>query len=455
MISGENQWKEVVYERSVGMNNSGKSWAKVIPYPQIVKRDEKPRKSGLNRNKEGSVRRINGKAYVDFVYMGERVRESSGLPWKEKNAKIVRQQLDRIMVTIESGSFRFAKVFPNSKKRDYFTEKEIQLFGENKTKDHVFFKEYACLWYDRLRDSNRVSGRTLLGYKSYLNLYLIPFLGRLTFADLNKGTFDKFVPWARKQNFRGSPISNETINKIFVPLKMICKDVAIEYDWGEIYNPFFGFKKLPEDDPYEKILPFSTSEQEKLIVQLPDHWKPFFQFAFCSGLRQGEQVALKSTDIDWVKKMIHVRRAITRDEKGKFIVGKTKNKYSRRTIKLIQFMFEPLKAQKKIYDRFGGEYFFCSAAGKCVNPSNLRRRVWVPALEKAGLKIREMKQTRHSFATIALGCGENPLWIAKVMGHRNTDMIIKVYGRYVENESSFSDGTRLDEVFQGAKRNDK
>ena len=44
-----------------------------------------------------------------------------------------------------------------------------------------------------------------------------------------------------------------------------------------------------------------------------------------------------------------------------------------------------------------------------------------------------MKQTRHSFATVAMSCGENPLWIAKVMGHKNTEMIIKVYSKYIEN----------------------
>jgi integrase len=86
-----------------------------------------------------------------------------------------------------------------------------------------------------------------------------------------------------------------------------------------------------------------------------------------------------------------------------------------------------------------------------VNPPNLRRDVWWPALEKAGLKVREMKQTRHSFATIALSCGENPLWIARVMGHRNTDMIIKVYSRYVENAVGSKDGAAFDGLYQGIK----
>ena len=66
---------------------------------------KKKRKIGINRNKDGSVRNINGKVYVDFMYLGERVRESSGLKWNDENEKTVRKQLDKIMVYIESGEF--------------------------------------------------------------------------------------------------------------------------------------------------------------------------------------------------------------------------------------------------------------------------------------------------------------------------------------------------------------
>ena len=74
------------------------------------------------------------------------------------------------------------------------------------------------------------------------------------------------------------------------------------------------------------------------------------------------------------------------------------------------------------------------------------------ALKKAGLAFREMKQTRHSFATIALSCGENPLWIAQVMGHRNTEMIIKVYSRYIQNVRGSEDGAAFDGIYKGIER---
>jgi integrase len=81
--------------------------------------------------------------------------------------------------------------------------------------------------------------------------------------------------------------------------------------------------------------------------------------------------------------------------------------------------------------------------------------VWIPTLKKAGLTYREMKQTRHSFATNALSCGENPLWIAKVMGHRDTDMIIRVYGKYIENAGKHQDGAKFDGIYKGMMSKEK
>ena len=431
------------------MANKNKAVAKIIRFPKSGKQRVKAPEINLNTNKEGSVRQINGKVYVDFIYLGERVRESSELPWNDKNARDVRRQLDKIIVEIDSGSFKFAEVFPKSKKADYFSEKELHLFGGNKTADQVLFKEYASRWYDLLKDSGRVEERTLWGYKGQINGYLISYFGKMTFEDLNKSTFDKFISWAKKQKFRKRTISNKTVNKIFVPLKMICRDASIEYRWGSTYNPFFGFKRLPEDDPYEKLFPFTLDEQNKIIQNLPDHWKPYFDTAFKIGLRQGEQLAIRPADIDWTKDMLRIKRAITRNENGKIMVGRTKNKYSRRTIKLIPVMRDALKNQKNIYDRFKGEYFFCSPTGNMIDTSNLRRDVWNPVFEKTGLEYREMKQTRHSFATNALSCGENPLWIARVLGHRDTDMVIRVYGKYIENAMGCQDGENLNKYFQG------
>ena len=99
----------------------------------------------------GSVRGINGKLYVDFIYLGERVREKVGLDDNKENIKLVRQQLDKIIMAVGAGSFRFAEIFPQSKKRDYFKSKESEVYGHKKTPVEVNVNDYVWQWYNRLK----------------------------------------------------------------------------------------------------------------------------------------------------------------------------------------------------------------------------------------------------------------------------------------------------------------
>jgi integrase len=430
------------------MAKSQATKAEVLTFPKSRKRAEQTRKSGLNHNKFGSVRNFDGKVGVDFIYLDERVRESSGLPWNEKNAKEVRGQLDKIGVMIKDGNFRFAEVFPQSKKRQFFEKREREVFQLKTTPEDVPFEGYAWKWLELLEAAGRVTGRTLREYKSYLRIYLVPFFGEKSFAHLNARLLEEFVSWSRKQMIKGKPVGNKSINKYLVPMRMICNAASIEFQWGSGYDPFFGFKRLPEEDAIEKVHPFSIEEQKKLRQELPDHWKPYFDFAFRAGLRPGEQIALKPEDIDWEKGLLHVQRAITLDRDGKRTEGNTKNKHSRRTIKLTAVMKESLVAQRKIQERFGSEFFFCTPNGCAVHLSNLRKKVWLPALQQGGLPIREMKQTRHSFATTAVSCGEDPLWIARVMGHRDIEMVVKTYSRHVADNRGIEDGSMLSALYR-------
>jgi integrase len=51
------------------------------------------------------------------------------------------------------------------------------------------------------------------------------------------------------------------------------------------------------------------------------------------------------------------------------------------------------------------------------------------------LKMRPRRpyQTRHTAATLWLAAGERPEWIARQLGHTTTQMLFKVYSRYVPN----------------------
>ena len=273
-----------------------------------------------------------------------------------------------------------------------------------------------------------------------MDKYLIPFFGEIPFGCFNSSLFEEFMGWSKQQKYRGKSVRNESIKKYLTLLKTICQDATVRYDWIGKYDPFFRFK-MPKGErrAYEKIFPFMPKEQDMIFINLPEHWEPYFQFAFASGISQGEQRAFKPEYIDWSNKKIFIRSAITLNKNGKIVEGPCKNQYRRRTIKLSPKMFNALKKQQKIYEKFNGRYFFCNESGSLIDPSNLRVNVWIPTLQKAELSYRAMIQTRHSFATYHLSKGANPLKLAKIMGHSNGEMVLTVYGKYTDDGTAIED----------------
>ena len=68
-------------------------------------------------------------------------------------------------------------------------------------------------------------------------------------------------------------------------------------------------------------------------------------------------------------------------------------------------------------------------------------------LRHLGLRRRRPYQTRHTAATLWLAAGENPEWIARQMGHTTTEMLFRVYSRYVPNLTR-RDGSAFDNLIK-------
>ena len=94
-----------------------------------------------------------------------------------------------------------------------------------------------------------------------------------------------------------------------------------------------------------------------------------------------------------------------------------------------------------------GDYVFCSRTGATLNHRNVTQRIWYPTLQLLGLKRRRPYQTRHTAATLWLAAGENPEWIARQLGHANTQMLFKIYSRFVPNLTR-QDGSAFERLIQ-------
>jgi integrase len=61
----------------------------------------------------------------------------------------------------------------------------------------------------------------------------------------------------------------------------------------------------------------------------------------------------------------------------------------------------------------------------------IRAGSWQRTLKKAGSRYRYPYQMRHTFASQALSAGENVMWVAKQMGHRDWTITAKKYARWI------------------------
>jgi integrase len=72
------------------------------------------------------------------------------------------------------------------------------------------------------------------------------------------------------------------------------------------------------------------------------------------------------------------------------------------------------------------------------------------AMKRSQLPYRRMYETRHTFASWALAAGESPEWVARTLGHVNTSMVYKTYGRYIPNLTR-QDGPALEGLLGGTE----
>jgi integrase len=165
-----------------------------------------------------------------------------------------------------------------------------------------------------------------------------------------------------------------------------------------------------------------------------------YVLAVHTGMRQGELLALKWTDVDLESGRVSVRRTITKGG-GHLLLGEPKTAKSRRTITLTAGSLNALRAHRKrqleeMMQRAGlwqdHGLVFASEAGTLINPTNLRRRQFASLLKRAGLPPdTRFHDLRHTCATLLLGKGVHPKFVQELLGHDNIAITLDTYSHLI------------------------
>lgn len=379
----------------------------------------------------GSIRsRIDsGLLFFDFRFKGERCREQTALKDTMANRRKLEKALERIEAEIAAGTFDYRRYFPNSRNAAKFDVVEsssqapaVPEVAVGPRPDTPLFRDFAEVWFGEKQVEWRRSYRKTI--RSDLDNCLIPRFGDQAVGRIAKSDILAYRAELAKVPARGknTVLSNRRINKILNPLRMILNEAADRFDCP---MPFRNIKQLKTRR--SDVDPFSLEEVKQILATVRVDFQAYYTVRFFTGMRTGEVDGLKWKYVDFERRLILVRETVVAGEEED-----PKTDGSQRDIQMSQMVFEALQRQFEATGKLS-PWVFCNGAGNPLEHRNITKRVWHPLLRHLGLKPRRPYQCRHTAATLWLAAGEAPEWIARQMGHTTTEMLFRVYSRYVPN----------------------
>ena len=270
---------------------------------------------------------------------------------------------------------------------------------------------------------------TYNNYETLIRLYIKPYVGevrlnKLTTLQIQKlynrlltnGRFDR--PEAKDQP---KGLSGKTVRNIHTVIHSACEKAIMERILA--VNPTKGCR-LPKKDhtemkvlPPEKLADFFREAKETGVFEL-------YYLDLSTGLRRGELLGLKWSDIVFENRTLEVKRQIQRvNGVIQETAPKTRNAY--RKILLPVEAVEILQ-QYREQQTLESEYVFSSPTGGIMEP-DCARKMLKRVLERAGLDEMRFHDLRHTFATLALQNGVDVKTLSGILGHYSAGFTLETY----------------------------
>jgi len=335
--------------------------------------------------------------WITFYHQSKRYRKSLGLDDTKANRKLAETKLiPEIQYKLNSGEF----------------------FKNDNVKKVPTIDEFVKVSFEIHKIHRRV-----LTQKNHLSVYnnrIKPYLGNKKLDEIKPS---QIATW---QNKLLEELSTKSLSMARAVLNVIFNDAIA--DEIIVRNPLKLIKK-PNNIPVRKIKPFSQEEMFKLLDNINEKIRCYFAIGFFTGMRTGEILALKWSDIDYENNVIKVRRS-----KRQGIESEPKTKASIRDVDIIDILHPYLENHLK-YKIPESDYLFTNRDKVSYSHyARLFSSYWKPLFKKLDIEYRNPYQMRHTFASMMISNGEDILWVSNMLGHTTSAMTLTKYAKYIVNK---------------------
>ena len=386
-------------------------------------------------NGEGSI----SKYIVNGVNKGWRASISVG---SDENGKYIRKQF-------------YGKTQKEVKEKLEEFKKQISL-GALPSDDKLTLEHWYYTWlFDyRIKDLKPKSFEKYEGiYRNYIKGSMI---GKIKLKDLRATHLQKH--YNELLDIYNKPVS--TVKSLNTRLKPCLAEAEKQ---GYIQKNYCKMVTLPKDNTTKEIKVLSSDQQKLFIEAIKGHnLEVLFLVALSTGLRLGEILGLKWSDIDFDTCTLTVNRTLQRvtqidrngNRESKVIEQLPKTKNSIRTIPIPKNILIKLKDHKvkqsknrlKLGDLYSNnDYVFCDNLGYPIDDKRPARNL-KSILTKLNIEPIKFHGLRHTYATRLFEANVPPKTVQVLMGHYDISITMDVYTT-VMPEKKLEAVEKLNDIF--------
>ncbi len=381
---------------------------------------------------------------------------------KNQTSKIIRRgHHEGSIQRTENGKYRIWATCPNGqrKSRTFASRtdalawsREIRATKTSPQATKLTLEKYLESWFEihqlQLKDTTKAD------YIRLIQKRINPHIGSIKLIDLKPSTFDRLYYDLHLEGVGDSQIryAQRVVHKA---MEDAVRDMLIPT------NPAHG-AKVPKKNKRPVDIPLNQEQSIKLAeVAMTTSIGPLISMALKTGMRQGELLALKWSDIDFSTGQLHVQRNLQRfSRSGKLILqfSTPKSESSNRTFLIGKDTLEILELQRQQVELMKrvakgrwkeDDLVFPSSVGTPMNQSNLLKR-FAEVLKLAHLPHIRFHDLRHIAASMMLNNGVPELTVSHILGHSVPSTTMNMYG-HRDPTVEYQVACLMDQIFESAR----
>lgn len=244
-------------------------------------------------------------------------------------------------------------------------------------------------------------------------------LGRYRLADVRPSDAQVWVTG------RAQVLAQTTLRNLVSLMRSVFAAAAADRLIGT--SPFANKRlvKLPKANQ-AKVVPLTVEQVCKLADAIPARNRAMVITQAGLGLRIGELLALRASDVDFLRRTVRVETQIAPGERTRTA---PKTESSRRTVPLPQVVADALAEHMAAFPPASDGSLFMTRFSGPYRHDYYGAQIFKAAVNRAGLPPETTPHDlRHHYASVLLFAGESVIAVAERLGHKNANLVLSTYG---------------------------